>query len=147
MTTSPPPPSTKRSPPRVVQLEDGRVLSLFETSDAAVALERLVERDIILLLQLQAFDPESKEWHELMCALIEYGYAVLTGWGVSGLLHQRAATHKGTPGAHRLPATLRLDPAEAMSLAGELLVSALASFHSKVPAAGQCSARGRASRA
>lgn len=80
-----------------------------------------------------------------MCALIEYGYAVFTGWGISGLLHQRAAAHKGTPGANRIPETLRLDPDDAMSLAGELIVTVIDTFRAKVLAKGKWSELGGAS--
>jgi DNA-directed RNA polymerase specialized sigma24 family protein len=144
MTTEPPPPP---EPPtlELVQLQEERALSRFERSDSAATIQKLAEQDIILLLQLQSFDPGSSEWLTLKAALIEYGYTVFTGWGISGLLRQRAVVHRGTRNAHRIPENLYLTADEAAGLAGELMITVVESFRHKVLAAGKWDANQGAS--
>lgn len=148
----PPPadPPSDRTRPGAIQLPGGRApkhpsLDPFESSPSAVRLQRVAESEILLRLQLTGFDPNSDDWRELMHALIEYGWAVFTGWGISGTLRRQVAAHNGAKGAHLIPEGLRLDPDDAAGLATELMLHVIDLFRSKVLAKGRWSQDGGAS--
>lgn len=106
-------------------------LAEFETERSAKDLERLAEAQIMTLLQLQGFDPRCDEWKSLADALASYGFVVMRGWGLSGLLRRKAAQHAngfGVIGLPKLPEVLELDEFDASSLAADLVVKSIDSY-------------------
>jgi len=105
----------------------------FEETSAAQELSRQADADILLELQLTGFDPDSDEWRTFARTLAEYGYAVFTAWGVTGLLRTKAAQFangQGVRGLAKLPEylSLGLDDDDAHALAAELLPVAIEKF-------------------
>lgn len=114
------------------QLLDG--LEAFEDQEAARRLQRLVEQEIVLDLQLQGFDTSSPEWEVFASALAEYGYSVFKGWLISGVVYQMAAQHRGGRGVFglkKIPEGLSLRPDDAHAVAAELVIRAIAAFREK----------------
>jgi DNA-directed RNA polymerase specialized sigma24 family protein len=109
-------------------------LNEFETTTQGRALERVAESEIILLLQLQKFDPHTPEWKTLRDALIEYGYAVLKAWCITGAIKSiaaRARNGQGVMGVGKIPDGLRLNEDDAHALAAEVIIVAVENFRTK----------------
>ncbi len=66
--------SSERVQPHDPELLDG--LEEFEDEESARRLQRLVEEEFVLDLQLAGFDTSTPEWQEFASALAEYGYSV-----------------------------------------------------------------------
>lgn len=114
------------------ELLDG--LEEFEDEESARRLQRLVEEEIVLDLQLAGFDTSSPEWQEFASALAEYGYSVFMGWLISGVVYEMAAKHgggRGVFGLERLPAALRLRPDDAHAVAADLVIRSIAAFRER----------------
>ena len=114
------------------ELPDG--LGKFEDQEAARRLQRLVEQEIVLDLQLQGFDTSSPEWRVFAGALAEYGYSVFKGWLISGVVYEMAAQHgggRGVFGLEKIPEALKLWPDDAHAVAADLVVHSIAAFREK----------------
>jgi hypothetical protein len=105
----------------------------FETAASARAIQRLADQEIILKLELASFDRGSEEWRELVGALTEYGYSVLTAWAGAGMLRPMASRHgkRGVHGVTKLPEDLHLRDDDAHELVVELLLTSVESFRTK----------------
>lgn len=105
----------------------------FANTESARRLSRLADDEIIRRLGLQGFDKSTDDWAVLAGALIEYGYGVFVGWGIGGLLHQKAAAQgrTGVRGLSKIPDDLRLLPDDAHALAVEVLLVSVETFRTK----------------
>lgn len=115
-----------------LELVDG--LDEFEDEGSARKLQRLVEQEIILELQLQGFDTSTPEWQVFANALAEYGYAVFKGWLISGVVYEMAAQHgggRGVFGLEKIPEGLRLWPDDAHAVATDLVIRSIAVFRER----------------
>jgi hypothetical protein len=111
-----------------------RELSRVEDPEEAERLERILgDVDIIRRLQLQDFDPNSKDWRQLTDTLARYGYGVFVGWAHTGILRRMAANHgrSGVLGYTKLPEGLRLVGDDAHELATELIIVSIEAFRTK----------------
>ena len=109
-------------------------LEEFEGQDSARRLQRLVEQEIILDLQLQGFDTSTPEWRVFANALAEYGYSVFKGWLISGTIHKMAAQHgggRGVFGLNKIPETLRLSADNAHAVAADVVIQSIVAFRDK----------------
>jgi hypothetical protein len=105
-------------------------LAEFEDREEAKRVERMAEVQIVARLQATGFDPVSRDWKAFAAALVEYGYAVLVAWGVTGELAVRVAVHGGVSKA-RVPANLRLNEDDARGLAADVLMVSIDKFRAK----------------
>jgi hypothetical protein len=127
-------PSSGDLQPRKSDPELSAGLEEFENTEAARRLQRLVEHEIVLELQLQKFDTSTPEWRVFASALAEYGYSVFKGWLISGVVHGMAARHaggRGVFGIEKIPEGLRLRPDDAHAVAAELVIRSIAAFRDK----------------
>lgn len=114
------------------ELLDG--LAEFEDEESARRLQRLVEEEIVLDLQLGGFGTATPEWQEFAAALAEYGYSVFMGWLISGVVYEMAAKHgggRGVFGLEKIPAALRLRPDDAHAVSADLIIRSIAAFREK----------------
>lgn len=114
------------------ELLDG--LNEFEDQESARKLQRLVEQEIVLDLQLQGFDTSTPEWRVFANALAEYGYSVFMGWLISGVVYQMASQHgggRGVFGLEKIPEGLKLWPDDAHAVATDLVIHSIAAFRDK----------------
>jgi len=112
----------------------GGDLKRFERLPAAVRVERVAEREILMLLQLQGFDRSTPEWGVVAKALVEYGYSVFCAWLATGVARRMAARHaggRGVIGLSKIPEGLRLDDDDAHALSLELMLVALERFRTQ----------------
>lgn len=111
-----------------------RSLSRVEDRLAARRMQKLQnDHDLLMHLQLSSFDVTSPEWTLFQNVLVEYGYSVFVGWGISGELRRRAAAHgrNGVWGLNKLPEGLILKPEQAHELAAELVMVSIVQFREK----------------
>jgi DNA-directed RNA polymerase specialized sigma24 family protein len=109
-------------------------LARVEDGVAARRLQKLQhDYNLLLHLQLSDFDVASPEWRMFQNVLVEYGYSVFVGWGISGQLRRRAAAHGrgGVFGLSKLPEGLVLSREDAHDLATELMLVAIVRFREK----------------
>ena len=108
-------------------------LASRESIEEARRVQRLWDNEIVLQLQLQAYDTSTPEWEEFASTMAAYGYSVLKGWLISGVLYRMAANHggRGVRGLSKIPETLRLGPDDAHALAADVVVVAIDQFRSK----------------
>lgn len=132
-------------PPAALQRDEGaddgdgvaalqRTLDGAEDKALAAAVERASEAEIILVLQLQNFDPSTDEWQTLQNALIEYGYGVFMPWTMAGVVRRMASQHaggRGVYGLEKVPEALRLEHDDAHELVADLVATAVESFRTK----------------
>lgn len=115
-----------------LELLDG--LEEFEDEESARKLQRLVDQEIILDLQLQNFDTFTPEWQVFATVLAEYGYSVFKGWLISGVVYEMAAQHgggRGVFGLEKISEGLRLWPDDAHAVAADLVVRSIAAFRER----------------
>lgn len=115
------------------------------SADAKRRVEQIAESRMLLLLQLNGYGEHCDEWRILRDALIEYGHAVLVGWGVGGKLRSKASAHKGVIDAYRIPEGLRLSRDDADALGVDVLIKSIDSFRVKVLAQNRWHPEGGAS--
>lgn len=109
-------------------------LSDVEDADAAARLDRfMADAELVTQLQLVEFGLATPEWREFAGMLTEYGYGVFVGWGLTGLLREKALAHGrgGVRGAVRIPESLRLSRDEANDLALDLMLDSIPRFRTK----------------
>lgn len=109
-------------------------LARVEDRVAARRMQKLQDDyNLLFHLQLSDFDVASPEWRMFQNVLVEYGYSVFVGWGVSGQLRRRAAAHGrgGVLGLNKLPEGLLLSREDAHDLASELMLVAIVRFREK----------------
>jgi DNA-directed RNA polymerase specialized sigma24 family protein len=82
--------------------------------------QRDAEREIYRRLVDTDFAVDCYLWRCLADRLARYGYGVLVGWGLDGVLRSRADA-KHIAGSSRIPEHLHLDEDQAKSLAQEVL--------------------------
>ena len=114
------------------ELLDG--LEKFEDEDTARRLQRLVDQEIVLELQLQGFDTSTPEWRVFAVALAEYAYSVFMGWLVSGVVYRMAAQQgggRGVYGLEKIPEGLRLRRDDAHAVAADLVTQTITAFRAK----------------
>lgn len=111
-----------------------RSLARVEDRLTARRLRKLQnDHDLLLQLQLTGFDTTSPDWAVFQNVLVEYGYSVFVGWGISGELRRRAASHgrTGVWGLNKLPEGLILTREQAHELAAELVMVSIVQFREK----------------
>ncbi|HEY3139906.1 MAG TPA: hypothetical protein VGJ86_02190, partial [Acidimicrobiales bacterium] len=83
------------------------LIAEFEHTKEAKQVQRLADARIVDRLRSTEFDDTTSDWKEFATALVEYGYAVLVAWGVTGELGIKVSLHGGL-GRGRMPVSLRL---------------------------------------
>ena len=112
----------------------GDELVEFEATRQARRLGYLADAEIVVTLQLQGFDPTTRDWLALERALVEYGYEVFRVWAEAGVLRTRAyqfASGRGVLGKERIPEGLRLSRDQAEELSSSLQAVSVEAFRAK----------------
>ncbi len=103
-------------------------LSEFETTPEARHLARL-EADTELMLRLSADGFEGRVWEKVAGALVEYGFAVMRAWLITGQVFVKLR-EKGRGGLDPPPAGVPRD--EAITLADEAVADGIVHFRDNV---------------
>jgi hypothetical protein len=106
------------------------LLTEFEDTEEAKRLQRMADREIVDRLRSVGFDRASSDWTEFAEALLEYGYAVLVAWAVTGEIAGKVAAHGGLSRG-RVPEMLHLNEDEARGLAADLLMVSIERFRTR----------------
>jgi DNA-directed RNA polymerase specialized sigma24 family protein len=103
--------------------DDHRDIDAMEEGSSLTGSAEIVHR-----LQAAGAGPDSADWLELAGILIDYGYPILKGWLIAGLVKELAARHR-LLSLSRIPDHLALCEEEAHDLSMDTLFTALPRYH------------------